>query len=452
MPADPKHLRSRISAVAGIVLLAMAVGFQFSLTLEVAGAPLRIVASDFLFVPAFALLGAAWLQGGGRWPGSRLRYLPLWLVALTVWFMVSIVNGRLATGEWIVWAVLHRGLGWIAIMGYLALGLLVGTLATQAQLCRFVLVFVIVVCGASIYSWLSIFAWVLGYTDLFGIAANWTADGFMGNRNAFGILAAASVAMLAGYLAKDDERSLGMLWPCLLLGIALYGIYASQSRTTWLAVATSLAALALFARFPWRPIVAAFVIALTISGTTKFVQNNIRSGTAWVSQIVPSSEETRDRRQYRPIYEAQFSPADRSIGHRIELTKRAFELWMTHPIVGIGLGVFYHQQVRSLGWEWGSTIHTTLLWLLVETGLVGAILFAAFTLLVLRALVRGDLAPTGKLEFAVFLALIAIFAASIATEIMFQRYLWFLMGLGLAIPAVQEAHSARSGDSARAIG
>jgi O-antigen ligase len=124
-----------------------------------------------------------------------------------------------------------------------------------------------------------------------------------------------------------------------------------------------------------------------------------------------------------------------SVHARIDHATQALAMWREHPIVGIGLGTFYHAELAK-GPELASTIHTTLLWLLVETGIVGFLLFSIFGIALLRALLRRPLNEVEPAQIAVFLALITIGAASIGTEILFQRYLWFLIGLGLAVSKV----------------
>lgn len=86
----------------------------------------------------------------------------------------------------------------------------------------------------------------------------------------------------------------------------------------------------------------------------------------------------------------------------------------------------------------GIQIHATPLWLLVETGIIGALLFAAFFFAVVRALLWRQ----GKWEkdpvlIGIAAAIIVVGAASVGTEILYQRYLWFLAGLGLAWPGLK---------------
>ena len=81
------------------------------------------------------------------------------------------------------------------------------------------------------------------------------------------------------------------------------------------------------------------------------------------------------------------------------------------------------------------TIHNSILWLLAETGLIGAALFSIFFLIVTRNLYLAGRAPEADpLLFGVLGILLVFAGASIGTEVLYQRYLWFLTALALAVP------------------
>ncbi len=102
--------------------------------------------------------------------------------------------------------------------------------------------------------------------------------------------------------------------------------------------------------------------------------------------------------------------------------------------MGIGIGTYYqaHRDVPNVA----DTIHNTFLWLLTETGIVGAGLFPGFFLAIFLALLRGARGPPAGDPFLWgTLGVLLVFAgASVGTEILYQRYFWFLLGLALAVP------------------
>jgi len=99
------------------------------------------------------------------------------------------------------------------------------------------------------------------------------------------------------------------------------------------------------------------------------------------------------------------------------------------PLFGGGLGVYVHNQIEQLGTF--SVIHSTPVWLLAETGLIG---FLAFVLPAARTLViewkrRDSDEPASQLIVA---SLIAFAITSLTHELLYQRAMWLLLGAGFA--------------------
>lgn len=127
--------------------------------------------------------------------------------------------------------------------------------------------------------------------------------------------------------------------------------------------------------------------------------------------------------------------SDIGLRHRLLIAERAIEDWRNRPVLGIGLGGFLWSHRSPDDPLRGLQIHATALWLLVETGIVGLTLFAAFFVAVMRALLwRYGKWEKDPVLIGIAAALIVVGVASIGTEILYQRYLWFLAGLGLAWP------------------
>ena len=115
--------------------------------------------------------------------------------------------------------------------------------------------------------------------------------------------------------------------------------------------------------------------------------------------------------------------------------------------MGIGLGGFLWSHRSSNDPLRGIQIHATPLWLLVETGIVGLALFAAFYFAVMRALLwRNGKWEKDPVLIGIAAALVVMGVASIGTEILYQRYLWFLAGLGLAWPGLPRRSAAEAGE------
>ncbi|MGH7015368.1 MAG: methyltransferase domain-containing protein, partial [Stellaceae bacterium] len=105
-------------------------------------------------------------------------------------------------------------------------------------------------------------------------------------------------------------------------------------------------------------------------------------------------------------------------------------MFLAHPIFGAGLGAF----VLSFAREHGTftIIHSTPLWLLAETGLVGFAVFAAAYLYVLRREIRGSIEnSTDAAGILLVLSLLAFGLMAQVHDLMYQRVFWLLVGAAL---------------------
>jgi O-antigen ligase len=81
-------------------------------------------------------------------------------------------------------------------------------------------------------------------------------------------------------------------------------------------------------------------------------------------------------------------------------------------------------------------IHNTLVWLLAETGLVGFVVFFAAGVVILWATMRRLRDPTDVGMTTIFLFVLAFASMSMVHELLYQRVLWFVLGVCLAsVPA-----------------
>jgi O-antigen ligase len=104
-------------------------------------------------------------------------------------------------------------------------------------------------------------------------------------------------------------------------------------------------------------------------------------------------------------------------------------VFLAHPIFGAGIGAYMDQQIRSTGMP--LVIHSTPVWLLAETGLIGfgVFLAAAWRLFSGEIRRRGD--PAALL---LLLLLCGLAVMSSVHEMLYQRGFWLLLGAVLAMP------------------
>ncbi|MGH6912869.1 MAG: O-antigen ligase family protein, partial [Geminicoccales bacterium] len=248
--------------------------------------------------------------------------------------------------------------------------------------------------------------WLLLYYTLpVGIEFN-RATGGMQNANAFGFLLV--VASLLVIAMQDRVRLyLPALWAAL---------WFTSSRGAVVALSAGL--LVLLAAAPRRlaaalkPAAMAVIAIIVISALSVLVDpvrlSQAQSGGAPIGFF---SIERLD-------------PEAETINERRAQTGRAIDLFTEAPLLGHGLGYF----VGTVG----QTLHNSLLWLIIETGLVGAIVIVAFLFLCLRRLYQGRDDP---FLLGMFAVAIAFMAMSLTGEFLFQRHLWLLLGMAIAVPA-----------------
>ncbi len=119
----------------------------------------------------------------------------------------------------------------------------------------------------------------------------------------------------------------------------------------------------------------------------------------------------------------RLDPEGASFKDREAQNRTAIGLFMDVPYFGQGLGYF----VETVG----IAIHNSFLWLLLETGLIGTVSLTGFLLISVYFCYRGRDDPF-------LLSMITVSAAfmtmSMTGEFLYQRHLWILLGLALAVP------------------
>ena len=142
-------------------------------------------------------------------------------------------------------------------------------------------------------------------------------------------------------------------------------------------------------------------------------------------------------------------PTDRAITGRMTEVLAAWEMFLDHPVLGVGLGnypVYYQQYSRQVGIDptlSDRSAHSMYLQIAAETGLSGLVLIGILIWMVLRglrmstetfkALKEPQLA---SLVAAFHIGMIAYFAAAIFLHVAYPRFLWMLVGFALGISFV----------------
>ena len=118
---------------------------------------------------------------------------------------------------------------------------------------------------------------------------------------------------------------------------------------------------------------------------------------------------------------------------RISILHDSLELIQSHPIRGAGLGaILEHQKTQSN--IKANILDNTPLWILTEIGPFGLFAFLWVYLAMLRALYvpkKDRDCETKQLRHVAFWMLIIFGAFSLFHEILYTRFMWFILGMAL---------------------
>jgi hypothetical protein len=354
-------------------------------------------------------------------------HLPLglfWPVALTGLLCFAMWNGHHITGAWSHWALINKFIGWFVLMAYFGLGAWLATNfgqgALKVLLKVFLLTSIIVSTAHFIYIVLTDFRLVPSH-------AYYQLTGFMGNRNAMGLLLIFTFSILIAFAASGRAIIHPWLYRGFMLLLPLIVIY-NESRAVWVAIFIPVLGVLYFFRKNalkslMLPAAALLVtlLSLAIIDRAELSNRNLRSG----DMFIQHNEET--------IYTGDYQ--------RMRVLTDSLEFWKQHPVTGIGLGSFIHMQdQKRAGTETVALgiIDSSPLWVVTEFGIIGSLLFCGFYLISLHTLKKTNNPDENEyiyasLRTAMFLFLIAFAAMSLFHELIYTRFIWFFLGLTLAI-------------------
>jgi len=102
--------------------------------------------------------------------------------------------------------------------------------------------------------------------------------------------------------------------------------------------------------------------------------------------------------------------------------RKGIESWQDNPFVGIGIGA-YSGVVTGSPYQRGHVAHNTFLSILVNTGIIGFVIFLWILLLLGRNAYRYG----GRERWFAFILLLAWLPQSLSTTMEFHKYTWFLI-------------------------
>ena len=352
-----------------------------------------------------------------RAPSWRVTGLNAAIALVTLLLTISLVVGLWRHG-WTSWAWI-RFLGWFVLLCYGATGAL-ATLENGKDALRIVLL--TFVGAAAAIATLDIALVLLheaGAAVSNSIIQPGAVAGFSQNRNAFALqlLLATSATIV---FARGNFLRIA------LLGLFFAALCFAGSRSGWIACVSILGVSFYFTAVSSREVVAASLLALGVALIAVGLHYLVDNG-AFASSGLHYPMGGSDFASSPAI--PAIVPSETSTHERLVSIFGGLTLFAAHPVFGAGLGAFYSQLIPTNS---GSplVIHSTVVWVLAELGIVGFIILAVPALRTFITEWRS--ARDDQVSVLIVLCLVAFGVMSAPGDMFYQRTFWFIIGASLA--------------------
>jgi putative inorganic carbon (HCO3(-)) transporter len=244
--------------------------------------------------------------------------------------------------------------------------------------------------------------------------------------NVFGQLLVAT-AMLALYLGLSARARDGRLLGLAASSVCLAASALTGSRGALVAAAAGFVLVLLLAPVPRRLVAA--IGAITIVAALIFLPSGLKARVG-----LPTSA---DSQQVAVVQQGSES----AIRGRKSENLAALEMFRDYPILGVGPGNYplhyldYSEQIGLDPRLEQREAHSLPLEALAETGIVGAVALGAILWVALRGAWRARQGLAGRdalLAEGIFVALVSFLVAALFLHLTYPRYLWLMIGFGLA--------------------
>lgn len=401
-------------------------------------AGIRLNLTDFILPIAGVLILFSLNRNQSEWPIYKIPNTYIWLSAMTVLFLVSLYVGRIHQhGVVSAWGLHNKVFGWFALMAYFLWGAWFTYNGKSIKIYKFFRnfsIFALVTCIIG-----SVVITLQDFHVIDGIIA-YPYKGMMANRNALGftILCVTILIFFYGQTSKPllspwMEKIFWSFLPIIHVQIG--------SRSCWILFILQIAAFIFINRnyvlksiAPFLALGAAIVLFFTaVHSNSDFVFKQHQD-----VQFVQLPGLLQVFNGQEPSNPAAYKFADyQSDMLRLKVNGLALELWAQSPIFGVGLGTVQYSEPAKFG-KFLDVIDSTPIWLLTETGLIGAMIFASFFWLIVFYLSRELRSPHKYIQTinSISLGVLLIFAImSVMHELMYTRFLWFFLGIAITVPA-----------------
>ncbi len=397
---------------------------------------LRLNFADLLLPLAVPAVLYSIAAGRTLLPRWRMSFVYAWLAALTGVLALALGHSYFLYGHISSWALANKFAGWFVLLAYFGIGSWLaanyGETVRRMALTSFTTFFLVALALLLILTVCGVYSPVWGtYRQMIEL------QGFMGNRNAYAFLAMATlifltVPLLDGAAGGRFRIAASILW--FLLPLTLY---YNGSRTFLTVAALFFVVVSLWrfrdtAKVILPPLLAGMLLCVAV--------HHIHPRPVAVKGQTEQTLEILRFLSADPTALAQaqkLATRNTSEAVRLRVLHDSLTLWRTHPLTGIGLGSFWDLTQRKYAGtnKTIEIIDCTPLWLLTETGVAGLTVFIFFFASGLLSL-AASLRKSGSEERAFLqsvIILLACFAVmSLFQELLYTRFLWFIMGMAFA--------------------
>ena len=387
----------------------------------------------FNLADPFAIVGGmifALLAFTGRgWKNVwKIQGINVALIGITVVMGLAFLHGWAMFGV-TEWALYNRLVGWFLLLCYLLTGALiarsVGSIGLHA-IARVYFVSCAVIIILEIVLRLGASAMGLDYENFYTDRVYSSFSGMIGNPNAFGLqlVLATSLGLSGQYFWVGRNSS---TIQHTFLGIIFAGILFTGSRASALALIIIVCGALLLRRINIRQLRSTVGVGLIVV--------LLVFGANYISMSSGGAKSGVDPQEF-------FSPEYVGFVHmdRWESMVVGWEMFVSHPIFGAGLGAYMEDHLKRRGTP--HVIHSSYLWLLAEFGIVGFIAFLTVPANVVQWIWRNWV---GRWEWdwtiiAGIGCLVTFGLMSLVHELVYQRIVWFMCGILFAIPKSKKSN------------
>jgi hypothetical protein len=356
------------------------------------------------------------------------RSLPQWRVADMNGFalagcaviFLSALHGWITLG-WNDWGLINKAIGFLMLIAYAVTGALIVARAGTRGWSMLLLTFAVVAASLVLLD--------VGMTVL--IRSGWTAllhlvdhqiSGFSQNPNAF------AFALLLGSAGLLTLR-LPLRTHSMLFAVLFVGVWFSGSRSGLITMLI-LIGTGLLMRMNVRPLLAGCGLgALSLIAIAQ-LPYYARLLLAFIDRSFADESMSGLLESMSSVLVVMARSTDGSTMEHLVTVQQGFAMFLANPIFGAGLGAYIGEQIRSTGTP--LIIHSTPVWLLAETGLVGFGVFLAAAWRIASTEWRRRTARPARFVILI-LGVLALMSAM--HELLYQRAFWLLLGATLALAA-----------------